>query len=44
LQSPQTLSRYFAKFEIIIAFDSFFVKTLLDTLLHSRMFWWTLSR
>ena len=36
--------RNFSKFEMIIAFNAYFAKTLADTWLHSRKFWWTLSR
>jgi hypothetical protein len=39
-----TIVVHFAKFEPIIAFNFFFAHKLLHTLLHSRMFWWTLSR
>jgi hypothetical protein len=35
---------HFAQFEPIIDFIPFFANKLLHTLLHSRMFWWTLSR
>jgi hypothetical protein len=39
-----TIMVHFAKFELIVAFNSYLVHKLLHTLLHSRMFWWTLSR
>jgi hypothetical protein len=39
-----TIMVHFAKFEPIVAFNPYFADKLLHTLLHSRMFWWTLAR